>query len=256
MTLRITELHQSYGDNVVLKGLTFDVEKGKLVSVLGPNGSGKSTLIRTICGILKAPAGEVVSDDRSVSDMTPKELSKTVGYVPQKYVPSDYMKVFDAVLIGRAPYMSWSYSKDDFAAAERAIEKMEIMDLADRYINDLSGGQVQRVIIARALAQGPEYYLLDEPTSALDLRNQMTALRTVKDIISDGSSGALVALHDLNLAMRFSDTVVMLKDGVIHAMGAPADVITEENIATVYGVRSEIFESENGRFVHILEDEK
>ena len=151
--------------------------------------------------------------------------------------------------------MSWSYSKDDFAAAERAIEKMEIMDLADRYINDLSGGQVQRVIIARALAQGPEYYLLDEPTSALDLRNQMTALRTVKDIISDGSSGALVALHDLNLAMRFSDTVIMLKDTKIHAMGSPEDVITEKNIMDVYNVRSEIYEGRNGRFIHILEDD-
>ena len=254
MTLKVESVSQGYGDNTVIEGISFELEKGSLVSVLGPNGSGKSTLIKTVCGMMRPRSGIISVDGKDISEMGPKEMSRSLGYVPQKYVQIDYMKVFDAVLIGRAPYMSWSYSEEDFEHAESAMERMGIMDLADRYVNDLSGGQLQKIIIARALAQDPDYYILDEPTSALDLRNQMVALRTVKDIVSSGDSGALVALHDLNLAMRFSDVTIMLKDGGIHAVGRPEDVITEDSIRAVYGVSSEIYEGKNGMFVHILEE--
>ena len=253
MTLIADSIRQGYGDNVVIEGISFELEKGSLISVLGPNGSGKSTLIRTVCGMMKPWSGSLSVDGKDISDMEPKELSRNLGYVPQRYMQTDYLKVFDAVLIGRAPYMSWSYSRDDFEHAENAMERMGVMDLADRYVNDLSGGQLQKIIIARALAQDPNYFILDEPTSALDLKNQMVALRTVKDIVSEGRSGALVALHDLNLAMRFSDETIMLKDGRVYAMGRPEDVITEESIRDVYGVSSEVYEGRNGRFVHILE---
>lgn len=253
MTLVADSIRQGYGDNVVIDGISFELEKGSLISVLGPNGSGKSTLIRTVCGMMKPWSGSLSVDGKDISDMEPKELSRNLGYVPQRYMQTDYLKVFDAVLIGRAPYMSWSYSKDDFEHAENAMMRMDVMDLADRYVNDLSGGQLQKIIIARALAQDPNYFILDEPTSALDLKNQMVALRTVKDIVSEGRSGALVALHDLNLAMRFSDETIMLKDGRVYAMGRPEDVITEESIRDVYGVSSEVYEGRNGRFVHILE---
>ena len=253
MTLVADSIRQGYGDNVVIDGISFELEKGSLISVLGPNGSGKSTLIRTVCGMMKPWSGSLSVDGKDISDMEPKELSRNLGYVPQRYMQTDYLKVFDAVLIGRAPYMSWSYSKDDFEHAENAMVRMDVMDLADRYVNDLSGGQLQKIIIARALAQDPNYFILDEPTSALDLKNQMVALRTVKDIVSERRSGALVALHDLNLAMRFSDETIMLKDGRVYAMGRPEDVITEESIRDVYGVSSEVYEGRNGRFVHILE---
>lgn len=253
MTLVADSIRQGYGGNVVIDGISFELEKGSLISVLGPNGSGKSTLIRTVCGMMKPWSGSLSVDGKDISDMEPKELSRNLGYVPQRYMQTDYLKVFDAVLIGRAPYMSWSYSKDDFEHAENAMVRMDVMDLADRYVNDLSGGQLQKIIIARALAQDPNYFILDEPTSALDLKNQMVALRTVKDIVSEGRSGALVALHDLNLAMRFSDKTIMLKDGRVYAMGRPEDVITEERIRDVYGVSSEVYEGRNGRFVHILE---
>ena len=253
MTLIADSIRQGYGDNVVIDGISFELEKGSLISVLGPNGSGKSTLIRTVCGMMRPWSGSLSVDGKDISDMEPKELSRNLGYVPQRYMQTDYLKVFDAVLIGRAPYMSWSYSKDDFEHAENAMVRMGVMDLADRYVNDLSGGQLQKIIIARALAQDPDYFILDEPTSALDLKNQMVALRTVKDIVSEGRSGALVALHDLNLAMRFSDETIMLKDGKVYARGRPEDVITEESIRDVYGVSSEVYEGRNGRFVHILE---
>ena len=253
MTLTADSIRQGYGDKTVIDDISFELKAGSLISVLGPNGSGTSTLIRTVCGIMKPWSGSISVDGKDISDMEPKELSRNLGYVPQRYMQTDYLKVFDAVLIGRAPYMSWSFSKEDFEHAENAMMRMEVMDLADRYVNDLSGGQMQKIIIARALAQDPGYFILDEPTSALDLKNQMVALRTVKDIVSEGRSGALVAMHDLNLAIRFSDETIMLKDGKVYAMGRPEDVITEESIRDVYGVSSEVYEGKNGRFVHILE---
>ena len=255
MTLEIRNLVQGYGQRTVLDGVDLDIERGEIVSVLGPNGSGKSTLIKTVCNVIRPRSGTVTADGIDLSSAGPKVFSRTIGYVPQKYVPSDYMQVFNAVLIGRAPYMSWSYSKDDLKAASDAIQAMGLSDLVRSYTNDLSGGQVQKVIIARALAQDPGYYILDEPTSALDLRNQMETLRTVRNIVSSRNAGALIALHDLNLAMRFSDRVLMFRDGGRYAFGSPTDVITEKSIRDVYGVESEIVEGRGGTYVHICEDD-
>ena len=253
MTIRISNLYQGYGDNEVLSDISLEIEKGKFVSILGPNGSGKTTLIRTVCNIIKPRNGTIEIDGQNIDVMTPKDFSRKIGYVPQKYVPSDHMKVFDAILIGRAPYVSWSYSDEDFEYADKAIEKIGIEDLTDCFVNNLSGGQMQKVILSRAIAQNPEFFALDEPTSALDLKNQMTTLKTIKSIVNEEKKGAIVALHDLNLAMKFSDRVIMLKDGKIKVDGTPEEAINEENILDVYGVKSEIFEGKSGRFVHILE---
>ncbi|MBR2255498.1 MAG: ABC transporter ATP-binding protein [Candidatus Methanomethylophilaceae archaeon] len=256
MTLSVRGLVQGYGGKEVLSGIDLEVSPGEIVSVLGPNGSGKSTLIKTICGIMKPRSGTVEVDGEALASMDPKRFSRKVGYVPQKYIPSDYMTVFESVLVGRAPYMSWSFSDDDFAHAEASMERMGIFELAEEYIQNLSGGQIQKVVMARALAQDPEYYVLDEPTSALDLRNQMVTMRTLRDAVAENGAGAVVALHDLNLAMHFSDRVVMLHDGRVHAEGVPEDTITEESIREVYGVSSEIMEGREGRFVHILEGQR
>ena len=254
MTLHIQDLAQGYGRNDVISGINVDVPIGKIVCILGPNGSGKSTLIKTVSNIMTPRKGSVSVDGVNVHEMSPKEISRTIGYVPQKYVPADYMKVIDTILIGRAPYITWSFSDEDFDHADRAIEAMDIGDLAEMNTNELSGGQIQKVLIARALAQDPLYYILDEPTSALDLKNQIVALRTIKNIVSTGKAGALVALHDLNLAMRFTDEVVMLHEGHIFTQGPPEEAITTDSIETVYGVHSEIFKNEKGTFIHIIED--
>ncbi|MCQ2085132.1 MAG: ABC transporter ATP-binding protein [archaeon] len=251
--LSVSNLTQGYDDKVVLDSVSLDVNKGEMVCVLGPNGSGKSTLIKTVCNILKPMGGDVTVNGRSVSDYDPKEFSKLVGYVPQNYSTSDYMKVFDAVLLGRAPYMSWSYSKDDFRMAAKSIYDMGIFDLIDRNVNDLSGGQMQKVTLARAMTQNPEFYVLDEPTSALDLRNQIDTLTAIRKAVKESNAGALVALHDLNLAIQFCDRVVLIKDGKVFRDGAPLDVIDEESIFQVYGVYSEIMEGREGKFVHICE---
>ena len=254
MTLSIRELKQGYGEKIVLQDVSFDVEQGEMVGVLGPNGSGKSTLIKSICRIKQPMDGSICIDDEDISVIDRKVFSKYIGYVPQKFAPADYMQVFDAVLIGRAPYMEWTYSKEDFAMAAKAVEMMDIDDLLEKDIQDLSGGQIQKVIIARAIAQDPRFYILDEPTSALDLRNQLNTLRSMRNIIDQRGAGVLVALHDINLAMHFTDRVVMLKDGHVYACGRPEEVITEQSIMDIYGVSSEIVEGRDGKYVHICED--
>ncbi len=251
MSLEIRNLKQGYGSKVVLEDISLEVPEGSVVAILGPNGSGKSTLIKFVCRIKPPMSGSISVDGQDSLAMDRRTFSKYVGYVPQKYAPSDYMQVYDAVLIGRAPYMEWTYSKNDFEMAAKAVEAMGIEDLLDKNVQDLSGGQIQKVTIARAIAQDPKYFVLDEPTSALALKNQMDTLRTMRDITSSGKTGALVALHDINLAMHFADSVVMIKDGLVHSSGTPAEAITERTIEEVYGVQSEIVEGRGGLYVHI-----
>ncbi len=254
MSLKIESLCQGYGKRLILDDISFDVGDGEIVTVLGPNGSGKSTLIKTVCNVIKPRSGTICADGEIISKADPKQFSKTIGYVPQRYQTMDFMKVFDAVLIGRAPHMSWSYSDNDFQKAHDAMETMGILDLADMNTNDLSGGQMQKVTIARALAQEPRYLVLDEPTSALDLKNQLDALRAVKDVARNKGTGVLMAMHHLSLAMKYSDRILMLKDNKMYAYGTPDEVITEQSIWDVYGVRSEIMEGRDGMFVHICDD--
>ena len=254
MSLEINDLVQGYGSHIVLDGVSLSIPSGKMVSVLGPNGSGKSTLIKTVSKVLEPKGGTISADGRDITDIKGKEFATLVGYVPQKYVPVDYVQVFDAVLMGRAPYAGWSYSKEDFKVASEAIELMGVEDLIEKNVHDLSGGQLQKVILARAITQKPSYYVLDEPTSALDLRNQLNTLRTMKMMMAECNAGVLVALHDLNLAIHFCDEVVMLKDGHVYDSGPAEEVITEESIRDVYGVESEIVEGRGGKFVHICED--
>lgn len=254
MTLEIMNLVQGYGSNIVLDDVSLTIPSGKMVSVLGPNGSGKSTLIKTICKVMEPKSGTIFADGRNITDIDGKEFATVVGYVPQKYIPVDYVQVFDAILMGRAPYTGWSYSKEDFRIASEAIELMGVQNLIEKNVHDLSGGQLQKVILARAITQQPQYYILDEPTSALDLRNQLNTLRTMKMMMSSCNAGVLVALHDLNLAIHFSDEVVMLKDGHVYADGPAEEVITEQSIKDVYGVDSEIVEGRGGKYVHICED--
>ena len=135
MTLSIEGMRQGYHDNIVIDDISFDIEKGEMVSILGPNGSGKSTLIKTICRIMMPLSGNVSVDGVSIQGMEPKEFSHLIGYVPQKYMPTDYVTVFDSVLIGRAPYMFWSYSDADFLHAEMAMDRMGIFDLAEKHVN-------------------------------------------------------------------------------------------------------------------------
>ena len=249
MKLTAENLCQRYGSNEVLNDVTFTARSGEIVALLGPNGSGKSTLIRTLCDLMPPKAGRVTIDEKGISNLEPLERAKLIGYVPQNVQHAPFTTVLDTVLVGRRPYMQWAFSREDLDMASRSLETMSILDLRDRYINELSGGQRQRVFIARTLTQNPKFYLFDEPTSSLDLRYQLKTMRIMRDIVRREGSGMIVAMHDLNLALRYTDKVLMLRDRGIYAYGKPEEVLTREAIHDVYGVESYILKCDRGLFI-------
>ncbi|NLN72053.1 MAG: ABC transporter ATP-binding protein [Thermoplasmatales archaeon] len=253
MKLELEGIKQGYGHKVVVEDIDMSVESGEVVTILGPNASGKSTLIKTICNILKPMAGTISIDGVCTSDVDRKEFAKIVGYVPQSTTFFGQSSVYDSVLIGRIPHIEWSYSSEDINKAADAMVKLNIDSLYDRQVSQLSGGQVQRVALARTLAQDPEFYIFDEPTSALDLRNQLDTLKMMREIIKEKNVCMVMAMHDLNLALRYSDKIMALKDGRVYDFGPAKDVITEKMIKDVYGVDSEIIESHNGKFIYAFD---
>ena len=222
----------------VLKNINFIAEKGKITTVLGPNGSGKSTLFKCICGLWKYYRGEVKVDEKSVERLSYSERAKLFSIVPQEHEPPFPYKVFDVVLMGRASYVSLfsAPGKKDYRRAEEALELVGINHLRDIPYTQISGGERQLVLIARALAQDSPVMLLDEPTSHLDFRNQIKVLKKVKEIAKEKGLAVVLTLHDPNLALFFSDKVVMLKQGEVMCNGTPGEVINERNLKKVYGI--------------------
>jgi iron complex transport system ATP-binding protein len=250
MKLTVEGLSQGYQGKVIIHDIDLEANSGEVVTLLGPNGAGKSTLIKTICNVLPPMSGTVNIDGRNISDIDKKEYAKIIGYVPQTAIFFGSATVYDSVLIGRRPYVKWSYSSEDIEMAASAMIRMKIDDLYDRPIHRLSGGQRQRVTLARALAQSPSFYVFDEPTSALDLRNQLDTLKVMRQVIKDTNACMIIAMHDLNLAYRYSDKVMVLKDGTVYGFGNTEDVITPQMIKEVYGVDAEIVEGSKGKFIH------
>jgi iron complex transport system ATP-binding protein len=242
MILSVNGLAFDYPSRSVLQNINFSICKGNFLAVLGVNGAGKSTLLKCINRVLKPCAGTVLVQNDEVTQLTRREIAKRIGYVPQRYEHFS-TTVFDAVLLGRKPYIQWEASRNDLEIVQKAINMLELKEYALRYLNELSGGEQQKVIIARALAQEPDLLLLDEPTSSLDLRNQLEVIRAIKRIIQTGHIAAVVSMHDLNLAIRFADKFILLRDGEIFAAGG-LEVMTPENIERVYSTPVKITEIE------------
>ncbi len=246
MRIEVESLCQGYGNNIVLNDMSFSAKDGEILALLGPNGSGKSTLIKTLCNIMSPMSGTVNIDGENLYDMELTDVAKLISYVPQSCPTSVFTKVIDTVLVGRRPYVSWTYSDKDIDIAIESMQAMRVEKLSDRNTSELSGGQRQRVFLARSLAQRPALFMFDEPTSALDLKHQMNTMITMRDLIREKNVGMIIALHDINLALNYSDKVMMIKDGGIYAMGDPETTITKENINAVYGVDAEIITSDTG----------
>jgi iron complex transport system ATP-binding protein len=238
MKLTINKLSFNYTSFPVLKDVDLTVDLGEILSIVGPNGSGKSTFLKCINRILKTKQNTVLIDGKDASKINLKELSKIMGYVPQNLTSTFPFTVFDVVMMGRKPYIHWNISERDGEIVAEMLEFLGIGELAMRHYNELSGGEQQKVIIARALAQQPQLLLLDEPTSSLDIKHQLEILCILKGLAQSKHCSVIVAMHDLNLASRFSDTMLMLKQGCIYSVGAPASVLTEENIEAVYGIKA------------------
>ena len=233
----------SYDGIEALNNVTIEFMEGKVTSVVGPNGAGKTTLLRCICNILKPKIGTVLLDGSEVSKLSLKEIARKIGYVPQIHSSHVPLTVFEVVLLGRRPYVNWSLSERDLKIAWSSLEKVGAKHLANRFFDELSGGERQKVLIARALAQEPEVLLLDEPTSNLDLKHQLEILGLIKNLAEKHNLTVVMAMHDLNLASRFSDYIVMLKNGRIFATGTPSQVLTAENIREVYGVEVKVLDT-------------
>ncbi len=223
-----------------LEGVSMDVYEGEVVAVLGPNGSGKTTLLRTIDGILKPVRGAVYVDSKSVSEMKRREIARIVGLVPQGVNVQQGMKLLDFVLTGRRPYIELLPTRKDVEITLTYMKELEIDYLADRDITELSGGELQRALIARALVAEPRILLLDEPTSNLDIKYQLSILDLVRRLSKMKKITVIMSLHDLTQAYRYSDKAVLLRGGRIHAMMDTVKALTPETIFEAYGVRVKV----------------
>ncbi|MDR9771660.1 ABC transporter ATP-binding protein [Rhizobium hidalgonense] len=241
MSIRIDKVSFAAGDTVIVNGVSLAVEKGKVLGLLGPNGSGKSSLLRLICRLRKARSGVIRLGEDDISSLSRADLARRVAFVEQQSATDTQLTVRDVVRLGRTPHRgllsSWGAADD--AAVEEALLRVGMRERAGQLWQTLSGGERQRVHIARSLAQSPSELLLDEPTNHLDIQHQLDIL----SLISKLGITSVVALHDLNLAAMFCDSLAVLEKGEVVASGAPEDVLTEDMIGRVFGVRAHVQKS-------------
>ena len=258
MTVRIDieDLGVSYGDTCIWKNINLTLSEPGLVSILGPNGVGKSTLMYTINKILEPTEGRVLIDGEDVEEMPFKDIAKKVAYVPQSSGETFAMTVMDTVLMGRYPHSGYTVTKEDLEIAADCLMKVHMGDYAMSMFNELSAGQHQRVMVARGLAQEPELLMLDEPTSNLDIYHQLSTMRLLRDIAHRRGIIVLVICHDLNVASRFSDRMIMFSQGRIYADGTPEEVITPETIHNVYRVNADVTTVQNRPYVIYYAEEE
>lgn len=234
--LQINGLTFSYNSVPILNDVCMQVAPAKLLSIVGPNGTGKSTLLKCVDRVLKPQRGSILLDRKEIMKMDRMEIAKQVGYVQQNVKRSFPTTVFDTVIMGRRPHQGSHTNHEDQEIVWEMLELLDIDQFALKYFNELSGGQQQRVLIARALAQEASVLLLDEPTSNLDIKRQLEVMDILQDLVKRKGITAIVAIHDLNLASRYSDRMIMMKDGKIIVAGDPREVLTAENIEAIYGV--------------------
>lgn len=243
--LKVQNVEFSYESVSVLQDVSLELAPAEIMGVIGPNGAGKSTLLRCMDKILMPQKGSILLDRQSIKKMGRMEMARKMGYVPQRASQIFPAKVFDVVLMGRRPHLSWRSSEEDMDIVLEVLQLLQIEDLAMRDINGLSGGQQQNVFFAKALAQEPDVLLLDEPTSNLDIRHQLEVMEIVKSVVKEKGISSVISIHDLNLAARYADKVVMMHEGKIFAVGTPAEVLTAEKIKHVYGVEVLVFNKAN-----------
>ncbi|MDM7938720.1 MAG: ABC transporter ATP-binding protein [Methanothrix sp.] len=238
--LQAKDIIFGYDSNPILENVNFEIAPSRLVTIVGPNGSGKSTLIKCIDRIVSPQGGSILIDRKDVTKMSRMDVARYLSYVPQSSVRIFPTNVFDTILMGRRPHIGWLGSDGDEEKVWDVLRLLNIERLAMSNFNELSGGQQQKVLIARALVQEAEVMLLDEPTSNLDIWHQLDVMNIIRDVVKKREITAIMALHDLNLASTYSDRIIMMKRGRIVAAGDPTSVITAENIASVYRVEAAV----------------
>ena len=248
--IEVQNLSFSYGHHPVLSHVGFTAQSGECVGILGNNGAGKSTLITCINRIRTPDSGSVLIDGKAVGNMSRRELARSVAYVAQKNEMSQ-TTVFDCVLLGRKPYIRWAVGEEDLRLCTAMIHRVGLEALELRSLDELSGGQLQKVMLARALVQNPKVLLLDEPTSNLDPRNQYEMMELVREVAREQHITVLIVIHDLNLALRYCDRFFFLKDGSGYRYGG-LEVVDQHTIESVYGVCAKVMDV-GGRRIVIIE---
>ncbi|WP_086826844.1 ABC transporter ATP-binding protein [Allokutzneria sp. NRRL B-24872] len=240
--LRAEGLSLGYGENRVVEGLDLDVIDGTITAVIGPNGCGKSTLLRALGRLLSPQEGHVLLDGKRIDKTPTREVAKIVGVLPQTPVAPDGLTVGDLVARGRHPHQAWyrQWSSDDEGAVSEALRMTGMLEFSERTLDQLSGGQRQRAWISMALAQGTDLLLLDEPTTYLDLAHQVDVLDLVQQLHDQAGRTVIMVLHDLNLAARYSDRLIAMRDGKIVAQGDPKDVLTEQLLSDVFDLDARV----------------
>lgn len=234
--IEISSLKFCYGKSTVLDDINIKINRGSFVSIIGPNGSGKTTLLKNISGVLYPCFGSIKLFGKDIKSYRKKELAKYMAYVPQGTIIDFEFSVIDVVLMGRSPYIGifGTETADDIKIAEKSMQMVNISNLKDKKITEISSGERQRVFIACALTQEPKVILLDEPVSNLDIQHQIQVLSLLKNMCIKENMTVITVLHDINLACEYSDSVIILNHGKLEYMGHPDEVITEDNIKNVY----------------------
>ncbi len=240
MKLEVKNLYFSYGAHEVVRNVSFTACSGEMVAVLGVNGVGKSTMLKCINRIHKQKSGEIFADDKKISHMKDIELASQIGYVAQNCEFSE-STVFDAVLLGRKPFIKWDVTENDLEIVQKVLQLLSLEQYSMRNVLELSGGERQKVAIARVLAQQTPILLFDEPTSNLDLRNQLKVLEIIQQIVKKQNLIAVVTIHDLNLALRYADKFLAMQDGQVFGFGG-SEIVTSETIKKVYGVTADVID--------------
>jgi iron complex transport system ATP-binding protein len=232
----------AYDDHVVVRDLDLQLTEGSFTAIVGPNGCGKSTLLRALGRLMRPTGGQVLLDGQAIARTPTREVAKVLGLLPQSPIAPDGLSVADLVARGRHPHQSWlrQWSRDDEAVVAEALSWTDMAELADRPVDELSGGQRQRAWISMALAQGTDLLLLDEPTTYLDLSHQIDVLELVGRLHAERGRTVVVVLHDLNLAARYAQRLVAMKDGVLVSSGRPQEVLTEQLLADVFDLEARV----------------
>ncbi|CAB1246667.1 ABC transporter ATP-binding protein [Clostridium sp. MT-14] len=244
MELKVENLKVNYGNKIVVKDISFDIHSGEIVTIIGPNGSGKSTLIKAVGRCLKPAGGNVYLDGTDIRNMNTRAVAQKLSILPQmKNIASD-ISVEELVSYGRYPHLKFRrrLDREDMDIIDWALEKTGLVPLRQRFVTTLSGGEEQRAWLAMCLAQRPEVLLLDEPTTFLDISYQMEILELIKELNETLGLTVIMVLHDLNQAARYSDTIVVIKDGKLWDMGMPYKIIKKELLRKVFGIEADIYE--------------
>ena len=246
MDVQVKNLCFNY-EKEVLKDISFSLTKGSFVALLGVNGSGKSTLLKNIVRILAPHKGCVLLSGKNIKDMKRNQLARKMSYVAQNE-KSSRIRAYDAILIGRKPYIKYFPSAEDHRIVREIMEYLDLGKFSMKYMDELSGGESQKIRLARALAQQPEVLLLDEPTSALDLKNQLDVMSIVKKYCREKNIMTIVSIHDINLSLRYATDFILLKDQKIYQYGKK-DILTAAALSEVYSVEVKVYQLDGSMFV-------